>query len=211
MLLTSNDQPSTPTEGMLPLPNQQSNIQLPVEHAAALKTPVKSTNPACRVISMLPPPNQQSNTHLCVGHAAALKPAVKHVVHTAQRAFALAARDGEVVDEVAVQVSDLGTCQLLQLRDAAHHHTLLAVLGLQAYVPRVTVEELRERERPQAAWGSIGGKNVGGNRKAHDSPPRWAEVCPRSVSERCTSPAHPPASCGTACRARAQAPSMSSA
>lgn len=44
---------------------------------------------------------------LAVGHAATLKPAVKHLLHTMQLPFALLAGDGDVVDEVPMQVSHL--------------------------------------------------------------------------------------------------------
>jgi hypothetical protein len=47
------------------------------------------------------------SVYLAVGHAAALKPAVEHVVDAPQQALALAAGDGDVVDEVPVQVVNL--------------------------------------------------------------------------------------------------------
>jgi hypothetical protein len=46
-------------------------------------------------------------SYLAVGHAAALKPAVKHIVNAAQHALALAAGDGDVINEVTVQVVNL--------------------------------------------------------------------------------------------------------
>ena len=44
---------------------------------------------------------------LPIGHAAALKPAVKDVLHALELPLALPAWDGEVVNEVAVQICDL--------------------------------------------------------------------------------------------------------
>lgn len=44
---------------------------------------------------------------LRVGHAARFKPAVKHLVHAPQHPLALPAGDGQVVDEVPVQVRHL--------------------------------------------------------------------------------------------------------
>lgn len=49
------------------------------------------------------------HTYLSVRHAARLKPAVKHIIHTAQDALALAAGDGDVINEVTVKVSHLET------------------------------------------------------------------------------------------------------
>ena len=46
---------------------------------------------------------------LGVGHAAALKPAVKDLVYALQGRAPLLAGDGQVVDEVAVQICDLHT------------------------------------------------------------------------------------------------------
>ena len=48
---------------------------------------------------------------LPIGHAAALKPAVKDVLHALELPLALLAGDGEVVDEVAVQIGDLHWCK----------------------------------------------------------------------------------------------------
>ena len=44
---------------------------------------------------------------LAVGHAAALKPAVKHLLHSMQVPLALLAWDGDVVNEVPVQICHL--------------------------------------------------------------------------------------------------------
>ena len=44
---------------------------------------------------------------LAVGHAAALKPAVKDLLHPPQHPFALLAGNGDVVDEVPVQICHL--------------------------------------------------------------------------------------------------------
>ena len=44
---------------------------------------------------------------LAVGHAATLKPAVKHLLNAAQVSPALLAGDGDVVDEVPVQICHL--------------------------------------------------------------------------------------------------------
>ena len=45
-----------------------------------------------------------------------------------QHPLALPRRDGQVVDEVAVQVRHLGPRQRLQLSDTAHTHNLLAII-----------------------------------------------------------------------------------
>ena len=47
---------------------------------------------------------------LPIGHAAALKPAVKDVLHALELPLALLAGNGEVVNEVAVQICDLHQC-----------------------------------------------------------------------------------------------------
>lgn len=48
-----------------------------------------------------PPP------HLSIRHAPALKPAIKHVINAAEHTLAAAAGDGDVINEVSVEVCDL--------------------------------------------------------------------------------------------------------
>ena len=45
--------------------------------------------------------------HLSIGHRATFKPAVKDVIHTPQGPFATRAGDGDVVNEMPVQVTHL--------------------------------------------------------------------------------------------------------
>lgn len=47
--------------------------------------------------------------HLAIGHAAALKPAVKHVIDAPQHSLAVAAGDCDVINEVPMEVSHLGS------------------------------------------------------------------------------------------------------
>ena len=47
---------------------------------------------------------------LPIGHAAALEPAVKDVLHALELPLALLAENGEVVNEMAVQICDLHRC-----------------------------------------------------------------------------------------------------
>ena len=56
---------------------------------------------------------------LAVGHAATLKPAVKHLLHTTQLALALLAGDGDVVNEVPMQVSHLQGQELSRATEPA--------------------------------------------------------------------------------------------
>lgn len=48
---------------------------------------------------------------LAVGHAAALKPAVKNLLHSAQHPLALLAGNGDVVNEVPVQICHLRSAE----------------------------------------------------------------------------------------------------
>mmetsp|Transcript_63686 Transcript_63686/g.184702 ORF Transcript_63686/g.184702 Transcript_63686/m.184702 type:complete len:476 (-) Transcript_63686:842-2269(-) len=64
-----------------------------------------------------------------VWHGPALEPTVEDLVHALQHALALLRRDGDVVDEVAVEVCDFAARVLLQFRDAADANYLLEVVG----------------------------------------------------------------------------------